>query len=252
MTVYKAIKAEAEAAAELAVALATGEDPPAADDEIDNGTKQVPSILLTPVAVTKDNINDTIIKDEFWTAGPDLHRQVRRWLQGGWHPVGDVVENGRRRLAGRRRPSSWKESGIERQREHTRARPEGGEQELRPGPGAQRRGLRGSARRGRGARGRQRRRQVHAREDDRRNPSAGRGHDLLRGPGGHDHEPHRRGRRSESRPCTRTSRSATTSTSSRTSFSGARRPATGRPRSFASSTRSGWRSRPASCSRTSP
>ena len=27
----------------------------------------MPSILLTPVAVTKDNINDTIIKDEFWT-----------------------------------------------------------------------------------------------------------------------------------------------------------------------------------------
>src|SRR5215210_410951 len=68
MTVYKAIKAEAEAAAELAVALAKGEDPPAADDEIDNGSKQVPSILLTPVAVTKDNINDTIIKDKFWTA----------------------------------------------------------------------------------------------------------------------------------------------------------------------------------------
>jgi D-xylose transport system substrate-binding protein len=68
MTVYKAIKAEAEAAAELAVALAKGEDPPAADDKIDNGMKQVPSILLTPVAVTKDNINDTIIKDKFWSA----------------------------------------------------------------------------------------------------------------------------------------------------------------------------------------
>jgi D-xylose transport system substrate-binding protein len=67
MTVYKAIKAEAEAAAELAVALATGEDPPATDAEIDNGTEKVPSILLTPVAVTKDNIKDTIIKDEFWS-----------------------------------------------------------------------------------------------------------------------------------------------------------------------------------------
>src|SRR6185369_604256 len=60
MTVYKAIKAEA--AAELAVSLAKGETPSGADDEIDNGTKQVPSILLTPVAVTKDNIQDTIIK----------------------------------------------------------------------------------------------------------------------------------------------------------------------------------------------
>src|SRR5918995_823874 len=67
MTVYKAIKAEAEAAAELAVSLAKGETPSGADDQIDNGMKQVPSILLTPVAVTKDNINDTIIKDKFWS-----------------------------------------------------------------------------------------------------------------------------------------------------------------------------------------
>lgn len=67
MTVYKAIKAEAEAAAELAVALARGEEPTGVEDNIDNGMKQVPSILLEPVAVTVDNINDTIIKDEFWT-----------------------------------------------------------------------------------------------------------------------------------------------------------------------------------------
>jgi D-xylose transport system substrate-binding protein len=67
MTVYKAIKAEAEAAAELAVSLAKGETPSGADDSVPNGMKDVPSILLTPVAVTKDNINDTIIKDEFWS-----------------------------------------------------------------------------------------------------------------------------------------------------------------------------------------
>jgi D-xylose transport system substrate-binding protein len=69
MTVYKAIKPEAEQAAQLAVALARGEDPPSGlvDDEIDNGQKQVPSVLLTPVAVTKDNIQDTIVKDGFWT-----------------------------------------------------------------------------------------------------------------------------------------------------------------------------------------
>jgi hypothetical protein len=69
MTVYKAIKPEAEAAAELAVALVRGEDPPSGlvNDKVDNGMEQVPSILLTPVAVTKDNINDTIVKDEFWS-----------------------------------------------------------------------------------------------------------------------------------------------------------------------------------------
>ena len=68
MTVYKAIKPEAEAAAELAVALLRGEEPPSGlvNGEIDNGQKSVPSVLLEPVAVTKDNINDTIVKDEFW------------------------------------------------------------------------------------------------------------------------------------------------------------------------------------------
>jgi D-xylose transport system substrate-binding protein len=67
MTVYKAVKPEAEAAAELAVALVRGETPPEPDDTVDNGMKDVPSILLDPVAVTVDEINDTIIKDEFWS-----------------------------------------------------------------------------------------------------------------------------------------------------------------------------------------
>jgi D-xylose transport system substrate-binding protein len=68
MTVYKAIKPEAEAAAELAVALLRGEEPPSGlvNGEIDNGMKSVPSVLLEPVAVTKENIQDTIVKDEFW------------------------------------------------------------------------------------------------------------------------------------------------------------------------------------------
>jgi D-xylose transport system substrate-binding protein len=65
MTVYKAITPEAEQAAELAVKLAKGETPAAPKDKVNNGTEDVPSILLTPVAVTKDNINDTIIKDQF-------------------------------------------------------------------------------------------------------------------------------------------------------------------------------------------
>ena len=68
MTVYKAIKPEAEAAAELAVALVRGEDPPSGlvNDKVDNGMEDVPSVLLKPVAVTKDNIADTIVKDDFW------------------------------------------------------------------------------------------------------------------------------------------------------------------------------------------
>ena len=68
MTVYKAIKPEAEAAAELAAALAKGEKPPSGlvNDKVDNGMKQVDSVLLQPVAVTADNIQDTIVKDGFW------------------------------------------------------------------------------------------------------------------------------------------------------------------------------------------
>jgi len=69
MTVYKAVKPEAEGAAQIAVAVANGGKPPASlvNKKTDNGQVQVPSVILTPVAVTKDNIKDTIIKDGFWT-----------------------------------------------------------------------------------------------------------------------------------------------------------------------------------------
>lgn len=69
MTVYKAVKPEASAAATIAVALAKGETPPAdlASKTVNNETKDVPSVILTPVAVTKDNVKDTVIADGFWT-----------------------------------------------------------------------------------------------------------------------------------------------------------------------------------------
>jgi D-xylose transport system substrate-binding protein len=67
MTVYKAIKAEADAASKLAIALATGSQPPAGlvNGKVNDTARDVPSVLLTPVAVTVDNINDTVIKDGF-------------------------------------------------------------------------------------------------------------------------------------------------------------------------------------------
>jgi D-xylose transport system substrate-binding protein len=69
MTVYKAVKPEAENAATMAVDLVNGRKPPASlvNKKTDNGQVQVPSVILTPIAVTKDNIKDTIIKDGFWT-----------------------------------------------------------------------------------------------------------------------------------------------------------------------------------------
>jgi D-xylose transport system substrate-binding protein len=67
MTVYKAIKKEADAASKVAIALAKGDSPPSdlINGKSNDGTVQVPSVLLNPVTVTKDNINDTVIKDGF-------------------------------------------------------------------------------------------------------------------------------------------------------------------------------------------
>jgi D-xylose transport system substrate-binding protein len=69
MTVYKAIKPEAEAAAELAVDLATGMTVPSdmVTGTVNNGTIDVPSILLVPIAVTADNVASTVVADGFWT-----------------------------------------------------------------------------------------------------------------------------------------------------------------------------------------
>jgi D-xylose transport system substrate-binding protein len=70
MTVYKAIKPEAEAAAQLAYDLLTKTPVPADmtnGKTTNNGTIDVPSVLLTPVAVTKDNIKSTVVADGFWT-----------------------------------------------------------------------------------------------------------------------------------------------------------------------------------------
>jgi D-xylose transport system substrate-binding protein len=57
MTVYKATRPEAEAAAKIAVALAKGQPIPAGmvTAKTNNGSTDVPSVLLTPIAVTKDN-----------------------------------------------------------------------------------------------------------------------------------------------------------------------------------------------------
>ncbi len=70
MTIYKALKQEAEVAAEFAVALARGEAPPAGKvtGKLQNGKKEVPAVLLAPVAVTKENVKSTVIADGFWTA----------------------------------------------------------------------------------------------------------------------------------------------------------------------------------------
>jgi D-xylose transport system substrate-binding protein len=84
MTVYKPIEAEAKVAAAVALALRDGEDPTAIESEFDfdviginaadgnpadapEGEGVVPYVALTPIAVTVDNIADTVIADGFRT-----------------------------------------------------------------------------------------------------------------------------------------------------------------------------------------
>ncbi|SDY75684.1 monosaccharide ABC transporter substrate-binding protein, CUT2 family [Micromonospora pattaloongensis] len=61
MTVYKAIKKEAQAAAELAISVAKGEKKETGQTVKDpEGNRDVPAVLLTPVAITKENVKDVV------------------------------------------------------------------------------------------------------------------------------------------------------------------------------------------------
>ncbi|MEO3927428.1 substrate-binding domain-containing protein [Micromonosporaceae bacterium B7E4] len=61
MTVYKAVKKEADAAAELAIALAKGERKAAPTTVKDpEGNRDVPAVLLEPKAIYKENVKDVV------------------------------------------------------------------------------------------------------------------------------------------------------------------------------------------------
>lgn len=67
MTVYEATREQAHTAAEVAVELAKGNEVPDSwiTDELANGLRDVPSILLQPTAVTKDTIDKTVVANGF-------------------------------------------------------------------------------------------------------------------------------------------------------------------------------------------
>lgn len=65
MTVYKPIRLIAKEAAHAAVALAKGEKIEKAKQKVNNGKVDVPSILLTPIQVDKDNLDEVVIKEGF-------------------------------------------------------------------------------------------------------------------------------------------------------------------------------------------
>jgi D-xylose transport system substrate-binding protein len=68
MTIYKPVKKEAQAAADLAKALSDGTDPKAvASATIENQGKNTPSALLEVTAVEKSNVKSTVIADGYVT-----------------------------------------------------------------------------------------------------------------------------------------------------------------------------------------
>ncbi len=81
MTVYKPVKSLAFDAASAAVAMARGENIKT-NGAVNNGRKDVPSVLLPPVAVDKSNIATTVIKDGFHTV-EEIYQNVPRdkWPQ---------------------------------------------------------------------------------------------------------------------------------------------------------------------------
>jgi D-xylose transport system substrate-binding protein len=81
LTVYKPVRKLATAAAEVAVRLSEGAEPAEViaslgmeRHQLDNGYKEVDSIFLEPVYVTRENMADTVIAD-------------------GWHPLEKVYAN---------------------------------------------------------------------------------------------------------------------------------------------------------------
>ena len=66
MTVYKPIEPLANVAVDSAIKLARGE-PINTSDKINNGLKDIPSILLEPIAVDRSNIVSTVVKDGYQT-----------------------------------------------------------------------------------------------------------------------------------------------------------------------------------------
>jgi D-xylose transport system substrate-binding protein len=69
MSVYKSYPQEAATAGEMAVALAKGESLDSiAKDKADSATtKDIPTVLVPVVSLTKDNIKDTVVKEGFYT-----------------------------------------------------------------------------------------------------------------------------------------------------------------------------------------
>ncbi len=65
MTIYKPLHTLAQGAADLAVKMASGK-PVIARQTVNNGAIDVPSVLFDVVTVTKENIDETVVKDKLY------------------------------------------------------------------------------------------------------------------------------------------------------------------------------------------
>ena len=77
MTVYKPIKVISDKAAEMAVAVAKNETVKGDIRKVNNGKKDVDSILLKPIQVDKSNLDSTVIKDGFHKKD-DVYKNVKK------------------------------------------------------------------------------------------------------------------------------------------------------------------------------
>ncbi|MCD9879848.1 substrate-binding domain-containing protein [Streptomyces guryensis] len=79
MTVYKPFRAEADAAAAMAVALGRGDDPRSVTTTTTDSptTSRIPSVLLTPKAVTAGTVEQTLVKDGVYSIDQICTRAIR-------------------------------------------------------------------------------------------------------------------------------------------------------------------------------
>ena len=65
MTLFKDVRESARKNIDVAIKLGNGEDV-LTEEWIYNGKKHIPAILITPVLIDKDNINDVLIKSGYY------------------------------------------------------------------------------------------------------------------------------------------------------------------------------------------
>ena len=95
-TIFKDTRELAKVAADMAIDILNGDEVEVNDEETyDNGVKVVPSYLLGPVPVVKDNVESALVDTGYWTAGRArplstvrLHRaEPRRRRRGARTPA---------------------------------------------------------------------------------------------------------------------------------------------------------------------